>query len=486
MRTKIIAVNAVIVVLIGLLSFVLVRSALVSAASNTTQLQNDAKHEVQSAAARLQLDGLRTERWLAAKATESATMDVMSKSSPAARGDAATVLCDAVLSDAKKSPVFAGSLPSLVVLVDAQGKTMGRNGSTLGRGDDMSAYAGLKETLTTGHTGSDVWVNAEHNDQYLASYAPVRNEQGRVIGAIAAGFTLTDELSRVSEATTGRPLKLVLLEKDNASVVSSSAGASDALNAAVAGPAKETIKGALTQGHPAVAQVDDLLIAVSPIEGFGDGKRSAVISSKPASLIENVGGMLMPLIGGASVLGLILVVVAGWLLGSYITGPITVLEEGLLAILNGQTDKRFSMDHPDLGGLAFRIDQLLNQLMGVEEDNTDAEGRVSKAPTAASFKDAMSVDRGAGGGGDGAEGMDPAALAALANEPVDAYYARIYGEYIAAKKGFGEPTDHISDAAFRSRIQGMEQEASQKYGKPVRYRVQTRGREVILLAIPLG
>jgi hypothetical protein len=31
----------------------------------------------------------------------------------------------------------------------------------------------------------------------------------------------------------------------------------------------------------------------------------------------------------------------------------------------------------------------------------------------------------------------------------------------------------------------MEQEASAKYGKAVRYRVQTRGREVVLLAIPL-
>ena len=48
-----------------------------------------------------------------------------------------------------------------------------------------------------------------------------------------------------------------------------------------------------------------------------------------------------------------------------------MLEEGLLAILNGQADKRFELDHAELGGLAFRIDQLLNQLMGVEEDPTD-------------------------------------------------------------------------------------------------------------------
>lgn len=153
-------------------------------------------------------------------------------------------------------------------------------------------------------------------------------------------------------------------------------------------------------------------------------------------------------------------------------------------ILNGQTDKRFELDHAELGGLAFRIDQLLNQLMGVEEDNTDDEGRVSKAPTAANFGDALSVDKSqAGGGGALPADVDPARLAA---EPADTYYARLYREYIAAKKALGEQTDHITDAAFRSRIQGMEQDAAQKQGKPVRYHVQSNGREVVLLAVPLG
>ncbi len=160
-----------------------------------------------------------------------------------------------------------------------------------------------------------------------------------------------------------------------------------------------------------------------------------------------------------------------------------------MPILNGQSDTRFDLDHAELGGLAFRIDQLLNQLMGVEEDNTDDEGRVSKAPTAANFGDALSVDRSQAGGvptgaSPGAAGADvnPAQLAA---EPADQYYARIYREYIAAKKSLGEQVDHITDAAFRSRIQGMEQEAQSKAGRPVRYQVQSNGREVTLLAVPI-
>ena len=49
------------------------------------------------------------------------------------------------------------------------------------------------------------------------------------------------------------------------------------------------------------------------------------------------------------------------------------LEEGLLAILNGKTDLRFEIEHAELGGLVFRLNSLLNQLMGVQEDDTDDE-----------------------------------------------------------------------------------------------------------------
>ena len=493
MRNKIIAVNAAIIVLIGLLAFALVRGALVSASSNSVQMASSAKRDAQSASARLQLDGLRAERWLAGKASEAATHDVLAKGSPTARADAATAYSDVLLNAAKQTGVFQGAVPSLIVLVDAQGKTIGRNGSTLGRGDDLAAlYPALKQALASGSTGSDVWFNTGRNDQYLASYAPVRDDAGKLVGAIAAGFTLNDELSRVSEAVTGKGLKLVMPQADGIQIVASSSAPTEDLTQAIQGSAKANIRNAILTGSvSAIEGIGKIIVAAAPIEGFGDGKRVAVVSAVPSSLFEDINGMLLPLIGGVTLLGLILVIAGGWLLGTYITGPITKLEEGLLAILNGQTDKRFQLDHPDLGGLAYRIDQLLNQLMGIEEDTTDDEGRVSKAPTAANFSDAMSVDRsgagggGGGGGADGAEGMDAAALQALANEPADAYYARIFREYISAKRGLGEQVDHITDATFRSRIQSMEQEATAKYGKPVRYRVSTRGREVVLLAIPL-
>ena len=40
--------------------------------------------------------------------------------------------------------------------------------------------------------------------------------------------------------------------------------------------------------------------------------------------------------------------------------------------------------------------------------------------------------------------------------------------------------------AFVERIMASEKELGEKHGKPVRYKVEVRGREVVLLAVPLG
>jgi len=473
MRNKIIAVNAVIVLIVGLLAFAIVRTQLAVEASSPDQLKRSAQRDVAGAAAQLQLDGLRAERWLAMKANEPATRAALSRATPEARGDASRQLADQIVSAAGA----VGTKPTMVALVDASGKMVGRNGSDLNRGDDVaSAYPAFKEAIAKVHPGSDVWTDKGRADQYIASYAPVRDDAGKPAGMLVIGVAINDALARIGDATTGRGVVLVTAGGD---VVASSANAGEEVKGAAKALAGE-VKTAISTGNIAAGSAGDVIAAAAPLPGFGDGQKTAVVAAAPASLLPNVGQISLSILG-AMALGLILVVAGGWFLGNYISGPIAALEEGLLMILNGQSDKRFELDHAELGGLAFRIDQLLNQLMGVEEDNTDDEGRVSKAPTAANFGDALSVDR-SGGAGGAPTGVDAGKLAA---EPADAYYARLYGEYINAKKALGEQVDHITDAAFRSRIQGMEQDATAKHGRPVRYHVQSNGREVVLLAVPL-
>lgn len=477
MRTKIIAVNAVIVLIVGLLSFFLMRSAATGAAQNPRVLLDEAKHDVGGASARLQLDGLRVERWLASKAAEAPTADAatttMTQADQTQAGRSATTLCDQLLAASKSAPAFQSLTPSVVMLVDPSGKIKGRSGSDQERGQDLgSIYPGFKASLEKGQSGSDVWTAKQRNDQFLTSWAIVRNDKG-VIGALVAGVSLADELSRVSEATTGRAL---IVTSADGSVQARSATSNAALDDALAKDGKDAVKNAAASRQTASMQAGEIMVGVAPLD-FGDGKSSVLVAAAPGALFEGASGLPMSILG-VMVLGIILVVVGGWLLGGYITAPIQTLEEGLLAILNGQTDKRFELDHAELGGLGFRIDQLLNQLMGIEEDTTDSEGRVSKAPDAATFA-SMSVD-------ESQPSLDPGAAAALAAEPAQQYYGRIYREYVSQKRALGEQIDHVTEQAFFAKVQAMEQEAAQKQGRPVRFQIQTRGREVMFIPVTLG
>jgi methyl-accepting chemotaxis protein len=483
MRIKIIAVNALIVAIVGLLSFLLVRSSLGQATSNKDQLSADAQENVNGAAGQFQLDGLRAERWLAGASSEQGAVDALTKATASARGEAATKHCDDLVSKMKNTALFERNVPTLVAIVDAGGKIVGRNNSNLNRGDDLGrTYPGLKSTLVSGQSGSDVWYES---DRYLATYVAVRDDQGKVIGALVLGRPLNDMLSRVSEATTGRPLIIVVPKGDGFDVVAHSSKQLPQLDESIGKGAKDMLKSVLAHQQPDAVRDSDLLVAASPLPAFEDGKRAILVAAAPAELIQDPTGLAMLPIFGAMAVGIVLVIVGGWLLGNYITRPINMLEEGLLAILNGQTDKRFELDHAELGGLAFRIDQLINQLMGVEEDTTDAEGRVSGAPNAANFTEALAVDDRRMQYQPGEGTLDPEAVARLAAEPAQQYYARIYREYISAKRAIGEATEHITERAFASRIQSMEQDAARKYGRPVRYQVQARNKEVVLLAVPL-
>ena len=465
MRNKIIAVNAAIVLIVGLLSFVIVRQSTLAAARNPERIKSRTERDAQAVSARLQLDGLRIERWLAQKATEPAAIEVFNKASDGAKGDAASAFCDHVASDAKS--IFS-TVPSLVAFVDANGKIVGRNGSPLERGDDVgAAYPLVKTSIAKGVGGSDVWVGRK-TDQYVVSYAPVRDATGKATALLVVGMGLNDAMGKVGDLTSGEGVAIYVSDGKDVKVAAASNDAAKGLEQ----EASDEVKTAISSGHAASGAGSGAVFAASPLEGFGEGKHVAALAIGTTTLIDSPAALAWPVLG-ATFLGLVLVVVGGGFLGSYISTPINTLEEGLLAIVNGQSDKRFNMEHEELGGLAFRIDQLLNALMGVEEDNSDEEGRLSHPPSARSYQPAAEVEAGAD-------------VAALKGEADESYYQRLYAEYIAAKKALGETTDHITEPTFRSRIQSMETEAAQKHGRPVRYQVKRADKEVQLLAVPLA
>lgn len=482
MRGKIIAVFAVVVLVVGGLSYALTRATL-----SDLSTPGEAPRALAAASAQLRLDALVLERWLAAQATDPRLRDVFNAGTAPARAEAATNAADSIRQAAAGAPELAGTAPALVVLVDKDGIALGRNGSALMRGDDLGKiYPSLKEALQKGVTGSDAWVNRQRSEQLLASYAPVRGADGQVVGGLVIGTSLNDErLTNASNRTSGRIVIAAVRTADGVDVVARSSNATPELVGLFAsGPAKDAAVQALTTGQ--LLEVPGLPAAHSgsmrALEGYGNGRSALLIAIARTQAPEVVGSLVWPALG-VTALGLVLVLIGGFMLDAYISRPISEIEEGLLAVINGRTDLRFEIEHAELGGLVFRLNSLLNQLLGVqEEEETDAEGRPSRAPRANSFEEALAVDERMAS----LSSAEVEEARSLREEADDAYYARIYEEYIRAKTSLGDPVDHITKEAFIGRIMASERETAQKHGKPVRYKVEVRGREVVLLAVPLA
>jgi hypothetical protein len=386
MRWKIILVNTGIVVVLGLLTYALLATSIGDVVANRAERKEEVARALRAANAQLALDALRTERWLAAKVTELSLGKVYSAGTANARSAQATQEGNRLRDMAVQEPHFAKMAPSLVLMVDEQGVGVGRNGSAAQmRGDKIAeAYPALKAAIASGNTGSDVWLNKQRQEQMLVSYAPVRDEQGAVAGLVIVGTPLNDErLSRTSELSSGQALALA---SDGGVIAAGGDGANAGMfgTGAASEAAKAALKATGLVHAPNPAQ--SRLFGASRIQGYGAAPVS-LIASVPESLVASVSGLLWPVLG-ISGLGVLLVLVGGFLLGNYISQPVAELEDGLLAIINGNQDLRFELEHPELGGLVFRINSLLNQLMGVAEDNTDEEGRPSVAPARSNFGEA--------------------------------------------------------------------------------------------------
>jgi hypothetical protein len=485
MRWKIIIANAGIVLLVGILAYSLLSTSLTDLVSNPSARKAAAAQAARSANARLALDSVQLERWLAERVRAANVRDVFAVGTAQARQESASLQATKIRDDAVQASTISGLVPSMVLVVDDQGVALGRNGSALMRGEKISAaYPSLAQSLSTGNPVSDLWINRQRQEQMFVSIAPVRGEQGSIVGAVVVGIPLNDErLQRTSELTSGSSLSFGVVNDTSLDTVAKGgpAPSSDAqteLSGAKLLPVAQT---ALRTHNVVTGEVHggDWIFAAAPLDGFASGQ-AVIIASMPTSLVASVSGLLASLVG-AIVLGIVLVVVAGWMLGNYITQPVSELEDGLLAVINGNQTLRFQIEHPELGGLVFRINSLLNALMGVPEDNTDEQGRPSEAPNAQHFEEALDVDESSVTNPQ----VSPAVIASLSSEAADAYYARIFKDYVGAKRQLGDPIDGIFFDGFVARIRASEQELAVKHGRPVRYIVELRGNSVVLIAVPL-
>jgi hypothetical protein len=474
MRVKIILPHAIVVLLVGLISFYAVRARL-AGTQDTASLMAGLERGANNAAGAFQLQLLRAERWLNEQATQDSTRVALQNgaASDADKRQNASEALETLRRGAAESKVM--SQPDLAFFVDENGKAAGRSAQAQTyHGEDFGAeYPALKTALATGHSGSDIWLSPKFAHRYLVSYAAVRDSSGKVAGVLGIAWNLNDQ--RMAEIGEGATFLSVLSGNAPTTVAKANAAIAPTLADDLAASQKDVVTRAIANGKDTIVS-GGIVIAAVPLPSVGDGKRAVIVLARKADVVADPSSIVWPVLPAMGI-GLLFVVIAGWLLGSYVTEPVARMEETLLQVINGNTNQRVQTEHAELGGLAFRINQLLNQVLGVEEDNTDDEGRPSAPPAQEHFQEALGVEERA---------TDAGQVAALAAEPEAQYYARIYREYIEAKKANGEGVDGITHDVFTNRIKGMERDAAAKLGKPVRYAVQRRERQVVLLAIPLG
>jgi hypothetical protein len=499
MRLKIVAGNLAVVVLLGLVAYFTVSGQL--RAQRTNELEAAIDNDRLLFDRSFRLSALEFEQFVGVRAANRQMQDIfggLDLDSRRTRAYEAAEAAHAWLGD----PARGGrGTPDIVVVVDETGRAIARNGARnvmFGKALIQTIPA-LGQALKTGGTRHDVWLEDEQNKVLQTAVAPIRTETGTVLGALIVGYDLSNGLAASEGKLLGRDVAFIVDGK----VYSSSLEGSESrdLRAFLFGPNAPNTKAILASQVPST---QPWRVTLAGQEYTGVTSRLPMAPSVPVAFavlgnrteamqLANTANVILIML----MVGALLVVGYGLAIGTSIMRPIEAIEEGILAVINGKTDLRLETDSAELGGLAFRINQLLNVLTGTEEASEDEEGKISVPPSEGNWKDAAFSDGraqgGASGGGGAAAGGtgaaaaaeepidDPEVAATLAGVSEDDYNTRIYADYVAAKQQLGENVSSIPKDRFCQRLKGRGDALVQKHGcRMVRFQVHTIDDQVVL------
>ena len=493
MRLKIVAGNLAVVVLLGLISYVTVSGQLRT--QRTNELEAAIDNDRQLFDRSIRLSSLEFEAFVAARASQRQLTDIfagLDLDSRRTRAFDAAEAMHAWLGD----PARGGrGAPDIVLVVDETGRVIARDGArNVMFGKALTpAIPALSAALKTGNSRHDVWLEDEQNKLLQTAIAPIRAESGTVLGALLVGYDLSNGLASREGKLLGRDVAFIVEGKVYSSSLDG-AGARD-LRAFLFGANNASTTSVLGSQNSAT---QPWRVALGGQEYTGVTARLPSAASVPvafavlgnrtaATQIASTANVIVIML----VLGALLVIGYGFAIGTAVMRPIEEIEEGILAVINGKTDLRLSTDSAELGGLAFRINQLLNVMTGTEEASEDEEGKLSVPPSEGHWKDAAFSDARAQlspAAGTPAAAVDPDEIiddpelaTKLASEQEDAYSERVYSEYVAAKQQLGENVSSIPKDRFSQRLKGRADALAQKHGcRMVRFQVSTQNDQVVL------
>jgi hypothetical protein len=509
MRLKIIAGNLIVVLLSGLIAYFTVRNGISGDLGRDvdTSIGNDQILLDRS----FQLAALNFVTNVTERAQDRQMNDVFDGLDDNARRMRAFNAAEATYKWLADPARGSRGTPDIVVITDETGRVLARNGApNVSAGKALlPSLPALAEVLKDGVSKHDVWLEDNEKKLLQTALAPIRDEETKnVIGALIAGYDLSDGVAKEQGRLIGCDVAFV--SKDKVYSSSLEGGSAQGLSGYLFGGAGTASKDAILSGSNYRSEPWNTNISGNSYIGIT--ARLPMSNSLPVAyaVLGNRTAHMAPasrtnVIMYLFILSSILVIVYGFAVGGSLMRQIERVEEGVLAVINGRTDIRLETDSPELGGLAYRINQLINILTGTEEESEDAEGRVSAAPKNDAWKDAE-FSNGSGGGGGAAEPApvsssgesagagapasggaaeevidDPKIATKLGDEDEAAYSARVYSEYVAAKQKLGENVSNITQDRFMQRLKGRAEALAKQHGcRLVRFQVQTRDNQVAL------
>jgi hypothetical protein len=478
MRLKLIAGNLVIVLLVGVGSYLIVRTEL--RAELSSQLEEGIGDDSELFARSWRADGARLAEGISNRVVSNSVRNVFTASGEAKRRGRAFDAAQDVSKWFQNPARGRRERPHIVAVIDETGRVIARDtdrnrmfGEPL-----LNQVPVLRGVLKRGASRYGVW---QHEDKLLqVGVAAVRNDQGGVVGALLVGYDLSNGFAKQEAALIGHDLLFIM--PDRIYSTSTHVDVRDALQGALYSSPLDSGTNAALQGKPtlpwnATLAGDDYVgvtAALPMARGIEAGYVVLAHHGKHTAL-AGVATMILWL----TLLGLLGVAIYGFIISNNIMEPIEQMEDDILAVINGRRDVRLEVETAELGGLSYRVNQLINLFSGVAEE--DEEGR---AVTSSGGWEAVSASgpdpRARPSSGDPIQSDDPKA-AALVALPEGQYYARLYQDYVAAKQSLGEDVSNIPQERFIERIKGNAAHLAKKHGaQMVRFEVETIGGQVNL------
>lgn len=388
MRWKLIAGNVLSLLFATLVALVWVRSSV------TDALSRDMSPSV--ARGVVLFDALRTaqgdryESLVSAQANAEAARNVFGATNVTDQSRAAFDFAQATARSLGESyPTDRPRVADVVAITDDQGKVLARNVDARQEvGRDLKAdFEAVAVALQTGRAVHD-YVQYDRQRWFDVVFAPISRE-GRVAGLVVVGYELADSLATQDKAKLGADVGYIVREGDHFALQSLSFGTQTEKTAIIAWANANNIGATLnTDGSLPVREVEisghRYLVAGRAVPGLHRPSRAGAVRPGYVVLADVTAaqapatGIVLPILY-LGLIALAFMTVFNVLVSNSLLQPIEIIEEGLLKIINGDQAHRIELQHAELGGIVYRINQLVQTLTGEEE--SDESGRVSRPPS---------------------------------------------------------------------------------------------------------